>query len=275
MAKDPVRRPAGARELLAELEAAARSGYGVDWETRACIRHLVEATALALGLLGLGAAVVSAAGGSVAGATTVGGTTVGNLPASGAQAGRVAPTTRRLAGRPLAAASAAVAAAVVAGLGFGALAVTHSGPFAPTNPVQASLVAAFGQAATAASGDAAPGTPVFSAGPGGSLVERVTLVAPASVPLGFAYCDALVCGTSDNVDCIGNSYVPSFGAAVPLSMTLGAPPGRRLEKALVSAGPAPGVDTALAVFDPGGGTAPPSHVPLPGGRPSNPITTPT
>ncbi|GAC1578928.1 MAG: hypothetical protein NVS3B24_11900 [Candidatus Dormibacteria bacterium] len=259
MAKDPGRRPGGARELLAELEAAAVKGYGADWETRASIRHLVEAAALALGLLGLGSAMLAqAGGGNAAGATTVGGTTVGSASSASTPVRPTPAAGRRLPGRPLA--LAAVAAALVAMVGLGTLAVTHTGPFSAVSQVQPSLVAAFGPAAFAAAVEAPSGTPVFTAGPAGSVVERVTIVSPATVPLSFAYCDAFVCGNSDNIDCIGNSYVPGFGSAVPLTMTLGPPPGSRLEKALVSAGPAPGVDTALAVFDPGGGGETPSHL---------------
>ena len=273
MAKDPAERPADADQLLLELEAAAVAGYGSDWESRSSIRRLVEAAALALGLLGLGAALgTTTAGAAAAGSATVGGTTVGSAGAGSAAGGSGAATGTSAAGSNAVGGSGASAggAAATSALGrfatplalgvaavilVGALlaALAHVGPFAPPpGGLATSLADAFGPALAGGAGgqgNTASGVPSFFAGPNGTVVERVAFTSPASVPLGFSYCDAFTCGNSDNVDCIGNSYVPSFGGAVPLSVRLAPPPGVKIDRALVSAGPAPGADTALALFD--------------------------
>jgi outer membrane biosynthesis protein TonB len=82
LAADPARRHQSVAELLEELEASARAGYGSDWERRASIAALAGASAAAAAALfqGLGAAApADAAGGSTTagGATTAGATVPG------------------------------------------------------------------------------------------------------------------------------------------------------------------------------------------------------
>jgi serine/threonine-protein kinase len=84
LAKDPVRRPAGALRFVAELESAARQGYGEDWERRGR-GALVQRVALLALLLPWAAGVV---GGSALAVTALGTGALGDGdPGGGTPAG--------------------------------------------------------------------------------------------------------------------------------------------------------------------------------------------
>ncbi len=96
LAKDPDLRPQSADEFIAELDEAARSGYGADWVARASVTALVAATTVVVAsLAGSGPAISTGAtvGGTQLGATTTG--TAGATPLS------AAPTQASLATAPV------------------------------------------------------------------------------------------------------------------------------------------------------------------------------
>ncbi|MGI8608435.1 MAG: hypothetical protein ACR2MY_04290 [Candidatus Dormibacteria bacterium] len=120
------------------------------------------------------------------------------------------------------------------------------------------LVSAFGTG-TAPHGGSLPGSatagdPAFAPLDDGSVVETVVLTQPATVGLGFGFCDAFVCGTSDNVECIGNLYIPRFADSLLLSFQLSPPPGSRLRDAFISGGSTPEAAVAHAYVASGGAT---------------------
>jgi hypothetical protein len=97
MAKQPEDRYPAVADLLQDLENAAQSSYGTDWESRSSMVSVVSATIGAgAATLGASAAAASASSASAAatatsvGGTTVGGTTVAGGGAAGSTAGEVA-----------------------------------------------------------------------------------------------------------------------------------------------------------------------------------------
>ncbi|MFN2466044.1 MAG: protein kinase [Candidatus Dormibacteria bacterium] len=262
MAKDPAARQQGAEEFLAELEAAATQAYGEDWERRAGIAVLVGAAAGATAFAALGGAgvAVQAAGaigsagtaplaGGVAGAAVETGAATGtaHAPATGAanHAG-VSPAPRGLRSNRLLAAVAGVA--ILALLVGSGLFAARAGPFAPSGALPVALAASFGPGSLARQaglpGSAGAGDPTMSPLEDGSVAETVLLAQPAAVDLGFGYCDAFVCGTSENLDCVGNKYMPRFGDALLGTFSLAPPAGSTLRDVVISGGPYLGAGAA-------------------------------
>ncbi len=96
LAKDPDLRPQSADEFIAELDEAARSGYGADWVARASVTALVAATTVVVAsLAGSGPAIST---GATVGGTQLGATTTGT---AGAQPLSAAPTQASLATAPV------------------------------------------------------------------------------------------------------------------------------------------------------------------------------
>lgn len=81
MAKRPADRPASALQFVAELETAATTAYGPDWEKRGVVALAAAAAAVAalLPLSLLASSASSAAAGGAASTTTVGQTALGGL----------------------------------------------------------------------------------------------------------------------------------------------------------------------------------------------------
>lgn len=73
IAKDPAERPQSAAEMLAELEDAAREGYGSDWAVRSSLAGVVAAVAAGAKLAAGGAVAGGATSGAGSAATTGGG----------------------------------------------------------------------------------------------------------------------------------------------------------------------------------------------------------
>lgn len=130
MAKDPAQRPPTAGAFVAELQAAAVTAYGEDWERVGWQRLAARATALlALSPLALlatsatAAAPVVGAGAGVAGGTGVGAGAAGTAAGTGAVGASAAGTSgigATAAGGLLATATAKVAAAALAVVAVGA-----------------------------------------------------------------------------------------------------------------------------------------------------------
>jgi hypothetical protein len=145
----------------------------------------------------------------------------------------------------------AAAIIVVALLSVGGLAISRNGPFAPSAALPTALLSSFGSASLYAGTPGGALTPTVTALPDGTVVETVALTQPASVDLGFGFCNSFVCGTSENLDCVGNLYIPGFTGALYLDFRFGVPPGSTVKDILISGGPTPDVETAYAYLTPG------------------------
>ena len=154
MAKEPAARPPGAEAFVAELEAAATTAYGPDWELRGLRALSVAAVALAalfpLGAAALGsggaaagtAAAGAASGGTVSAGAVSGGAASGGAVSGGAVSGGAVSGGAAAGGGVLAATGAkvavAVGAATVVAAGGGTAAYVATGQDEPpVRPVAA------------------------------------------------------------------------------------------------------------------------------------------
>ena len=281
LAKDPAQRYPGAAVFLEELERAAVAGYGRDWLQRGSVAlagGVVSMAALlplghaAAGMAGAtpgaGSAMAAAPGAQTSAATQAGqaAQAAQSAPAAGPghlpAAGRAARAGSRV-GSASGAGSAVLGAVLGGALLLGTLGVTHRGPFAGSGGTAAA--AALGTALRSDFGTLRAGNTPITALPGsaaldasaplvaasdGHVVQTILISAPASFPLGFAFCDGQVCGNSDNAECVVNLEIPNFGGAEPLSLQVSPPPGSRLQKLLTVAGSGPGALTDVGYFDP-------------------------
>ncbi|HEV7678437.1 MAG TPA: protein kinase [Candidatus Dormibacteraeota bacterium] len=266
LAKRADQRYAGAGEFLDDLEQIASTSYGGAW-----VHHGTRALAgLALGFAAFfpvhalsAAAATSAPAAGAQGAAQAGAPAAtappATPPASPPGQTLLARATHALAGSPVAAAVIAVSLAVI--IAVGGLAVARAGPFATTStgtPVAAALAGDFGSSAGGAAEGGLPGsaslaTATTVSAPDGRLIETVVLRGPSAIGLSFAFCDSLVCGTSENLDCVGNLYIPRFGGAYLLDATVAPPPGSHAQKVLVLAGNDAGALAPVALA--GGGAS--------------------
>ena len=251
MAKRPEERQQAAGDYLRDLEAAAVEGYGQDWQERG--RRSLAASALALA--GLFPLALLGQSGAAMGGTTMATTDLG---ATGGAARATAPAGGGLhPRRPRPRMGTLGAAAVAAGLAIAGLVIatvvshlrgSSSGPTALVGSLAADAVSPSG---IDPAGFSPPGSPSVAASTytrtsSGDVVQSLVLTEPLTMQLTFGYCDALSCGTSENIDCVGNLYIPQFSPL--LSLSVPPLPGARARHVLVSAGPAPGA-TALVGYD--------------------------
>ena len=67
--------------------------------------------------------------------------------------------------------------------------------------------------------------PCGDAGGDQTIVERYRVRLPSHIPLTFAYCDGLICGTPENADCVSNLWIPQFDDTTLPPEAVIAPPG--------------------------------------------------
>jgi len=83
----------------------------------------------------------------------------------------------------------------------------------------------------------------------GRVIEWVEVLAPPFVDLTFRYCNAQSCGNQENLECVGNKYIPQFADNLPQKLTIPSLSGSHPEKIFIKAGPAPGFIATGGYFD--------------------------
>jgi hypothetical protein len=258
LAKTPADRYPSAGAFLEDLERIASTGYGPAWAQRG-VR--------ALGVLALGSAALFPLHG-VAAAGPSGAPPPGTPPPGAPPSSAPAGPPRSAALRTLASSrwgiGGAVAAAVALVIGGVALA-RGSGSTSATTAVAAALSRDFGDAAPAAAEGGPPGSAGLDSAslvvrPDGRVQETVVLRGPGAVTYGFAFCDAFVCGNSDNIDCVGNLYIPNFGGAYLTDAQVPPPPGSHATAVMVLAGGDAGALAPAALVSGGSSSSVDSHV---------------
>jgi hypothetical protein len=79
----------------------------------------------------------------------------------------------------------------------------------------------------------------------GDILQTVDLVMPATITVGFRFCDGLSCGDADP-ECYSNQWIPSFGGENLSRMTIAPPPGARAAGVVAGAGSSAGSLSQLA-----------------------------
>ncbi|HEV3232205.1 MAG TPA: serine/threonine-protein kinase [Candidatus Dormibacteraeota bacterium] len=211
-----------------------------------------------------GSAVGAGAGGSAGGAGAAG---AGGSTGSASTTAKAKPASGRSGplGVPLSLLAAGVAGLLLIGGAGGYYLLNRDGGSAAA--INGALAGSFGPPPPVTLGElpasSRAGTPSFTSLSGGRVVEVTTLAGPRDVGLGFAFCNSFTCGNSDNVDCVGNLYIPAFASSIHYSMTIGKVTGWTLERVLVTAGQAPGSTSAYAYTDAAGGSTAPGLLAAP------------
>ncbi|HXZ82321.1 MAG TPA: hypothetical protein VED84_01060 [Acidimicrobiales bacterium] len=69
------------------------------------------------------------------------------------------------------------------------------------------------------------------------VVQSQSVSVPKQASINFSYCNGLVCGNSENADCVSNLWMPQFEGSVPPVLTFEPPyPGARVLSVEISAG---------------------------------------
>jgi hypothetical protein len=90
---------------------------------------------------------------------------------------------------------------------------------------------------------------------GPALTQIVKVIKPALTKLRYGYCNALSCGTSENLECVGNLFIPGFLGDITRNVTIAAPAaGATVEELQIAHGSTTPTDFASGAVGGAGGS---------------------